>query len=180
MHEEPPVEGNLFTQPNDFSHADWTKNGVTVQPDDENGMDRMTEDSGGDFHFVSQTITDASDTTYILTVDGSESASSTRGRIALQLDDTAGNGTQKAFDLGDGTFSSANTFGTGFSFDDETVTDLTGGKWRFEATITTNGATTMRAMILLDAGDGTGAISVNYSGNGVQGALIDNASWVVA
>lgn len=172
---------NLVLQSQTFDNASWTKTrssittGSWTQPDNTVTGETLVEDNtASNTHLVSQTITKAASAlAYTFTV---YAKSSTRTRIALQLDDNAGNGAIAVFDLaGQQIGVAAAGVGTPFTSLSSSVTALPGGVTRCVLTATTNTATTIRPVIFLDNGSGTAALSNSYSGNGTSGAFIADA-----
>jgi hypothetical protein len=174
---DPPAVVNLLTQPNDFSHADWTEENLTAT-----AADTIVEDATTNFHTINQSLSkDAAEITYNLSVEAKDNGG--RERIAVQLDDGSANGRYAVFDvqngLADGT--AVTGFGTTFSGGTKNIVDATGGWWRLELNgIVSGSEATLRAVFALDGATGTSPNALSYAGDGAQGMQLRAALLVEA
>jgi hypothetical protein len=183
----PPAAVNLLLSPSAFDAADWTKNAVTVtansqtDPDGGSTAEDIIEDNTTDFHGLLQSVTkDASVVTYDFSVSVKDTG---RFRITLQLDDTAGNGRKATYDVQNGIAVGVapSGFGTDWSGGTQAITDEGNGWWRCELNgVVSNSATTVRAVLLTDAGGTTDAQQVTYAGNELSAFYLHDAVLVVA
>lgn len=174
-----PASTNLLLQSAiNTTNANWagtraTLTGAAVtSPDDTTSAATLIEDATAtSTHFAAQTVVKAASALpYNFTV---WAKSSTRTRIALQLDDAAGNGAVMVCDLA-GQQVGVNTAGVGVAFTalGQGVEAFANGWTRCRMTATSNTAVALVASVMLDSGSGTGALSNSYSGNGTSGGII--------
>ncbi len=125
-------------------------------------------------HLTTQAITKAASAlSYTFSVYGK--SSSTR-RIDMQLDDNAGNGAIMSCDLAGQQVGVAGAgVGVAFTTITSAVEAYSNGWTRCRLTATTNTATDLNAVVFLDNGTGTAAVSNSYSGDGASGATIFGA-----
>lgn len=169
---------NLLLQSNGFGTT-WTTTDSSVtsaaatSPDGTADGWSLVENTSDTAHNIVQSITKAASALpYSLTVFGQKN---TRTRIQLELDDGSGNGAQAIFDLSGGQVGvAAAGIGTAFTSLSSSIQNVGGGWYRCRLTATSNTATTLRCMIGLDSGSGTGGASTTYTGNS-SGAYIFGA-----
>jgi len=151
-----------------------TANAVT-SPDATTDAATLVEDStAANTHLAVQSVTKAaSSLAYTFSVYGKSNA--TR-RIDLQIDDNAGNGAIMSCDLaGQQVGVAAAGVGTPFTGLASGVQTWSNGWTRCYISGTSSTATTIRGVIFLDNGTGTGAVNTSYNGNGTSGATIFGA-----
>ncbi len=147
---------------------------VVVSPDTATNAASLIEDATAtDTHLTTQTVTKAASAIpYTFSV---YAKTSTRTRIALQLDDAAGNGVYMVCNLS-GQSVGVTATGVGTPFTTLSSGAVAVGAWtRCFVNATTNTATSLVATVFLDSGAGTAALSNSYSGDGVSGAPIFGA-----
>jgi hypothetical protein len=181
-----PPASNLLTQPKAFDHADWTKIQCSItadaatDPDSTTLADTITEASDtNQFHGFVQNVTKAASAiAYTLKIYAKIHPTDSRNRLAIQLDDNAGNGRKAIVDVANGEELGVAVAGYGAGFSGGTVTvGAPSNGWVLctLAGVTTNSATTVRAIFGLDALTGTDADGTTYSGNGTSSMYLYNA-----
>ncbi len=160
--------------------ATWTATRSTltanavVSPDTATNAATLIEDaSATSTHLTTQTVTKAASALpYTFSV---YAKSSTRTRIALQIDDASGNGAYMVCNLSGQSVGVTST-GVGTPFTTLSAGAVAVGAWtRCFINATTNTATSIVGTIFLDSGAGTAALSNSYSGDGTSGAPIFGA-----
>lgn len=155
---------NLLLRSEEFDNASWVKQrssvtaNATTSPDGTVDADKLVEDTtASDTHFVLQTATVSSSTTYTYSV---YLKASERTRASLQ--DGGGSAAQGYFDLSNGTVISA-------SGATATIANAGNGWYRCTITFTTGGAQTNAncRIFLVDTGTNT-----SYTGNGTSGIFL--------
>jgi hypothetical protein len=178
---------NLLLSPKAFDAVDWSPFAASVDdnsatdPDSTTLADFIIENTANDFHGVAQTISkDGSAIAYTLSVYAKTHPTDSRNRVALQLDDGAGNGRGCVVDLVNGEELGVAPFGygTGFSGGAVSVVSAPNSWWLCTFSgVTTNSATSVRAVFAIDVGSTTDAAATGpYVGSGTTGILLYNAS----
>lgn len=164
---------NLVTQPEDFSHADWTKTRCSISADAKLAVDgnvtadELIEDNtASNTHRLNYPITKAAAAiTYTWSV---YAEANTRDEIWLEVDDNVtARQAEARFDLINGTTSEAASNGGGFTAVSSKIEDAGGGIYRCSLTYTTNSETINNLFIGLHNG-----VSHIYSGDGVSSAYV--------
>lgn len=172
---------NLLTYSNTFSNATWTATNLTNVTTTTTGPDGVTtsatqlnETVTNAAHSLTQSVTKAASAiAYYASVFAKVGTG--RTRIAMQLDDGAGNTLAYAFDVSGGLISSATTAGTPFTSDTATITSVGNGWYRCTIGATSNTATTINVTLLSDNGSGAGAVSTSFAGTAANGCYVYQA-----
>ena len=92
--------------------------------------------------------------------------------LILRIDSGAANGVKGAFDLSNGTISTAfSTNGTGFTFIDAYIKPYTNNWYKYEVSFTTDLSTILRTIFYVSDITGNGFSVPSYTANGTDGVL---------
>jgi len=92
--------------------------------------------------------------------------------LILRIDSGAAGGVKGAFDLSDGTISTAfSTNGTGFTLIDADINPYTNGWYRYEVSFTTDSLSLLRSIFYVSNVTGNGFSVPSYTANGTNGIL---------
>ncbi len=161
---------NLLLRSAEFGNAAWTTSNSSISsdadvaPDGTTTADRLVENTSNTTHRVQQDVTKAASAityTYSVFVKG------TGRRLVVNAEDPGTGGVYAVFDIAGGQVGVAATaYGSGFVAVGARITSVGGSRYRCEVTLTSNTATTLRCILGLDNGTGTGALSQTYTGDG--------------
>jgi len=123
----------------------------------------------GTFGVINSILKSASSITY--TLSGFAKAKD-YDFLILRIDSGAANGVKGAFDLSDGTISTAfSTNGTGFTLVDADIKPYENNWYRYEVSFTTDSLTLLRTIFYVSNVTGNGFSVPSYTANGTDGIL---------
>ena len=174
-----PSRTNLITQ-SEYIDS-WSKAGsLTISNNNDTSPEGIQNASlilpnagSGTFGIIDSIFKSASSITY--TLSGFAKAKDYNFLI-LRIDSGGANGVKGAFDLSDGTISTAfSTNGTGFTLVDADIKPYENNWYRYEVSFTTDSLTLLRTIFYVSNVTGNGFSVPSYTANGTDGILFYGA-----
>lgn len=170
-----PGRQNLLLWSQDFTNAAWTKFNSTLTtgqtaPDNNATAQILLDNVTNGGHAVFQSVTKAA--TSLPYTFSCFAQQSTLTRMLMEVDNGAGtNGSNVLYNIAGQQGVTANSFGSGYAVTNTSIVNIGNGYARYTLSVTTDTATTVRAVVFLDNGTGLAPQSINYAGTG-QGILL--------
>lgn len=176
---------NICLQSTDLSNATWTKNASTIggsvtAPDGSvSTVSKIQEDNTTAQHYLRQNIVKAASAlvyTYSVFLKSAE-----RSAATLRMDDGAGNGYFVSVNLSTNSLGAATLVGAGWTSGSATITVYPGGWVRATLTATSNSATTVSTLVMVENPFGTQSYTgVTGSGIYAWGIQLEQAAFATS